>query len=203
MGGSATGCTAIPAVLFGLIPTYLFVVHYRFPVGLMRSGARPWLSAMGTNAAIAGIAGLLILLMGLGPFLLVQGTVVVISASIAVWFFYVQHQFEDTLWQHDDQWTFHEAALHGASHYELPAPMAWFTGNIGVHHVHHLSSRIPFYRLSEVVRDHPQLASLGRLTFLQSLRCATLALWDEQQRRLISFRELRWQRAAVGVTQQS
>jgi omega-6 fatty acid desaturase (delta-12 desaturase) len=86
-----------PVVLFGLIPTYLFVVHYRFPVGLMRSGARPWLSAMGTNAAIAGIAGLLILLMGLGPFLFVQGTVVVISASIAVWFFYVQHQFEDTV----------------------------------------------------------------------------------------------------------
>lgn len=192
-----------PAVLFGLIPTYLFVVHYRFPVGLMRSGARPWLSAMGTNAAIAGIAGLLILLMGLGPFLLVQGTVVVISASIAVWFFYVQHQFEDTVWQHDEQWRFHEAALRGASHYELPAPMAWFTGNIGVHHVHHLSSRIPFYRLSEVLRDHPQLASLGRLTFLESLRCATLALWDEQQRRLISFRELRRRGATYAVAQQT
>jgi omega-6 fatty acid desaturase (delta-12 desaturase) len=72
--------------------------------------------------------------------------------------------------------------------------LAWFTGNIGVHHVHHLSSRIPFYRLPEVLRDHPQLASLGRLTFLQSLRCATLAIWDERQKRLISFRELRTMR---------
>ena len=88
--------------MFGLIPTYLFVLHYRFPVGLMHTGARPWLSTMGTNAAIAGAAALLILLMRLGPFLLVQGPVVVISASIAVWFFYVQHQFEDTLWKHDD-----------------------------------------------------------------------------------------------------
>src|SRR5271156_7120457 len=84
-----------------------------------------------------------------------------------------------------------EAALNGSSHYELPPALAWSTGNIGVHHVHHLSSRIPFYRLPEVLRDHPQLASLGRLTFLQSLRCATLAIWDEKQKRLISFRELR------------
>ena len=169
----------------------------------MRAGARPWLSAMGTNTAIASAVVPLILLIGPGPFLLVQGPVVVISASIAVWFFYVQHQFEDTFWKHDDDWGFHEAALRGSSHYELPGPVAWFTGNIGVHHVHHLSSRIPFYRLSEVVRDHPQLASQGRLTFLQSLRCTTLALWDEQQRRLISFRELRRQRANLGVVRQT
>jgi omega-6 fatty acid desaturase (delta-12 desaturase) len=176
--------------MFGLIPTYLFVLHYRLPFGLMRVGSQPWLSTMGTNAAIAGLAGLMIWLVGLGPFLLVQGPVVVISASIAVWFFYVQHQFEDTLWAHDGDWSFYEAALHGSSYYELPPILAWFTGNIGVHHVHHLSSRIPFYRLPQVLRDYPQLASIGRVTFLHSLRCAALALWDEDQRRLISFREL-------------
>ena len=192
-----------PVVLFGLIPTYLFVIHQRLPFGLMRGGVQPWLSAMGTNAAIAGVAGLLILLMGFWPFLLVQGPVVVFSASIAVWFFYVQHQFEDTVWQREDEWGFHEVALHGSSHYELPPPMAWFTGNIGVHHVHHLASRIPFYRLAEVLRDHPQLAGLGRLTFLQSFRCTTLALWDEQQRRLISFRDLRRQRAVRSVALQT
>lgn len=180
-----------PFVMFGLIPTYLFVLHYRLPIGLMRSGPQPWISTMGTNAAIAGLVALLIWLMGVGAFLLVQVPVVVVSASIAVWFFYVQHQFEDTLWAHDDDWSFHEAALDGSSHYELPPALAWFTGNIGVHHVHHLCSRIPFYRLPEVLRDHPQLASRGRLTFLQSLRCATLALWDEDQQRLISFRQLR------------
>ena len=108
---------------------------------------------------------------------------VIVSASIAVWFFYVQHQFEDMLWVHDGDWSFYEAALNGSSHYELPPALAWFTGNIGVHHVHHLASRIPFYRLPEVLRDHPQFASFGRLTFLQSLRCATLSLWNERQRR--------------------
>jgi acyl-lipid omega-6 desaturase (Delta-12 desaturase) len=179
-----------PFVMFGLLPTYLFVLHHRLPFGLMRSGIQPWLSTMGTNAAIAALAGLLIWLVGPGPFVLVQGPVVVISASIAVWFFYVQHQFEDTLWARDAEWTFHEAALHGSSHYELPPGLAWFTGNIGVHHVHHLSSRIPFYRLPQVLRDHPQLASIGRVTFLQSLRCATLSLWDEDQRRLTSFQEV-------------
>ncbi len=191
-----------PVVLFGLLPTYLFVLHYRVPAGLMSAGMRPWLSTMGTNAAIAGVATALILLIGIGPFLLVQGPVVVISASIAVWFFYVQHQFEDTRWENDEHWSFHEAALHGSSHYELPWALAWFTGNIGVHHVHHLSSRIPFYRLSRVLHDHPQLASTGRLTFLQSLRCMNLALWDVQQRRLISFRELHRQRTNPGFARQ-
>jgi omega-6 fatty acid desaturase (delta-12 desaturase) len=179
-----------PFVMFGLIPTYLFVLHYRLPFGLMRAGRQPWISTMGTNAAIAGVAALMTWLVGLDPFLLVQVPVVIISATIAVWFFYVQHQFEDTLWVHDGDWNFHQAALKGSSHYELPCALAWFTGNIGVHHVHHLSSRIPFYRLPEVIRDHPQLASLGRLTFLQSLHCATLAIWDERQKRLVSFREL-------------
>ena len=185
-----------PLVMFGLIPTYLFVLHYRLPFGAMRSGIQPWLSTMGTNVAIAGAAGLMIWLVGLGPFLLVQGPIVVASGTIAVWFFYVQHQFEETLWAHDGDWSFHEAALHGSSHYELPPAIAWFTGNIGVHHVHHLSSRIPFYRLPQVLRDYPQLASVGRITFLRSLKCAALALWDEDQHRLISFRELRVDRSA-------
>ena len=176
-----------PIVMFGVIPTYLFVLHNRLPFGLMCSGRQPWLSTMGTNATIGSVVFLLVWLMELGPFLLVQAPVVVISATIAVWFFYVQHQFEDTLWAHDGDWSLYAAALNGSSHYELPSALAWFTGNIGVHHVHHLSSRIPFYRLPEVLRDHPQLASLGRLTFLQSLRCATLALWDEREKaRLVS-----------------
>jgi omega-6 fatty acid desaturase (delta-12 desaturase) len=126
----------------------------------------------------------------------VEGPIVVASGTIAVWFFYVQHQFEETLWAHDGDWSFHEASLHGSSHYELPPAIAWFTGNIGVHHVHHLSSRIPFYRLPQVLRDYPQLASVGRITFLRSLKCAALALWDEDQYRLISFRELRVGRSA-------
>lgn len=180
-----------PLVMFGLAPAYVFVLHYRLPFGMMRLGWQPWLSTMGTNLAIAVVVSLLVWLMGVGPFLMIYAPVVVLSATIAVWFFYVQHQFEDTLWAHEGDWNFHEAALKGSSHYDLPPALAWFTGYIGVHHVHHLSSRIPFYRLPEVFRDYPQLASVGRLTFLQSLKCTTLALWDERQQRLISFRELR------------
>jgi acyl-lipid omega-6 desaturase (Delta-12 desaturase) len=180
-----------PLVMFGLIPTYLFVLQQRLPLGLMRSGRDPWISTMGTNAGIAAVVTLLIWLIGLKSFLLIEAPIAVLSATIAVWFFYVQHQFEDTLWAKDDDWSFHEAALNGSSYYELPRPLAWFTGNIGVHHVHHLASRIPFYRLPEVLREHPQFATLGRLTFLQGLRCATLAVWDSRQKRLISFGELR------------
>jgi omega-6 fatty acid desaturase (delta-12 desaturase) len=91
-----------------------------------------------------------------------------------------------------------EAALHGSSHYDLPAIMRWFTANIGVHHVHHLCSRIPYYRLPSVLRDHPELKDVGRITLLESVGCVRFALWDETQRRMISFRQLRApQRGAV------
>jgi omega-6 fatty acid desaturase (delta-12 desaturase) len=127
---------------------------------------------------------------GAGLFLLVQLPITILAASVGVWLFYVQHQFEDTFWEHDDGWTFHEAALHGSSHYDLPAVLRWFTANIGVHHVHHLSNRIPYYRLPQVLRDHPQLAAVGRLTLRQSFGCVRMVLWDESRRRLISFREI-------------
>jgi len=115
----------------------------------------------------------------------------VLAASIGVWLFYVQHQFEDTSWSHDGTWSFHEAALHGSSYYHLPGVLRWFTANIGVHHIHHLCSRIPCYRLPDVLRDHPQLASIGRITLLQSLQCVRMALWDEKGQRLVSFGEAR------------
>ena len=117
--------------------------------------------------------------------------ITLLASSIGVWLFYVQHQFEDTFWAEAPAWTVHEAALHGSSHYDLPGVLRWFTANIGVHHVHHLSSRIPYYRLPRVLRDHPELGASGRLTLLQSLGCVRLVLWDEGRRRLISFRELR------------
>jgi omega-6 fatty acid desaturase (delta-12 desaturase) len=116
--------------------------------------------------------------------------ITLLAASIGVWLFYVQHQFEDTFWAQEDAWTVHEAALHGSSHYVLPPALRWFTANIGVHHVHHLCSRIPYYRLPSVLRDHPELAEIGRLTLRDSFACVNLVLWDEQRRRLISFREL-------------
>lgn len=180
-----------PLVLFGVGPTYLFLLDHRLPVGFMRAGWMPWLSAMGTNAAIALLVTTMIGLVGMIPFLLVQLPITLFASSIGVWLFYVQHQFEDTLWEHDDHWTFHEAALHGSSHYDLPAPLRWFTANIGIHHVHHLCSRIPSYRLPDVLQDHPELRHIGHVSLRQSLASVRLVLWDEEQRRLVSFAEAR------------
>ena len=149
------------------------------------------ISTMATNAAIAAVVAAMIWLVGIGPFLLVHLPIMLIAASIGVWLFYIQHQFEHTVWAGDGAWNLREAALHGSSHYALPGPLRWFTANIGIHHIHHLCSRIPYYRLPLVLRDHPDLAGIGRLTLLQSLACVRLVLWDEDRQRLVSFREAR------------
>ena len=125
------------------------------------------------------------------PMLLIFLPSTLIAAAAGVWLFYVQHQFEDTHWESDENWQLHEAALHGSSHYILPSVLQWFTANIGIHHVHHLYSRIPFYRLPEVLRDHDELANSNRMTIRESLANARLHLWDEQSRRLLSFAEAR------------
>jgi len=187
-----------PLALFGIGPTYLFLLQHRVPRGMMRKGWRPWFTTMATNAAIVALCSLLIWLIGLGAFLAVHLPIAILAASVGVWLFYVQHQFEDTYWRDGSAWTHPQASLAGSSFYDLPAPLRWLTANIGVHHVHHLNSRIPFYRLSEVLRAHPELKSIGRLTLLESFRCVHLALWDEHQNRLISFREMR-SRAATGI----
>jgi len=180
-----------PLVMFGIGPAYLFILQFLLPVGLMRSGWMPWLSTMATNLAIAIVVAAMMWLVGIGPFLLVHLPIILIGASIGVWLFYVQHQFEETFWAESESWNLHEAALHGSSYYDLPTILRWFTANIGVHHVHHLCSKIPYYRLPSVLRDYPELGRVGRLTLGESLRCVRLVLWDESQQRLISFREMR------------
>jgi len=120
-----------------------------------------------------------------------------LAASIGVWLFYVQHQFEETWWAKSPAWNLYDAALHGSSHYDLPAVLRWFTANIGMHHLHHLCSRIPFYRLPLALRHHSDLGKIGRLTLAQSLSCVRLVLWDETAGRLISFRKLRSRAAAA------
>jgi omega-6 fatty acid desaturase (delta-12 desaturase) len=180
-----------PIVLFGIGPAYLFLLRHRLPVGMMRAGWRPWASALGTNAGIAVFAGLLIWAMGWKLFLLIFLPTTLVAASLGVWFFYVQHQFEQTHWSAKDDWSFHEAALHGSSYYVLPTVIRWFSANIGMHHIHHLASRIPFYRLPEAMREVPVLSRIGRLTVRESFRTVRLALWDDQSRRLVSFREAR------------
>lgn len=178
-----------PVVLFGLGPAYLFLLRHRLPIGMMKNGWRPWLSTLGTNTSIALVGGVLIWLMGLKMFLLVHIPITLVAASLGVWFFYVQHQFEQTHWERSPKWAFHEAALYGSSHYALPPLLRWFSANIGVHHVHHLASRIPYYRLPEVLRDIPALAAVSRVSVRESFGAVRLVLWDEQKRRLVSIKE--------------
>ena len=180
-----------PLVLFGLGPAYVFLLKHRLPIGMTKKGWGPWLSAMGTNVAIAAAAVAMSWLIGLGVFLLVHLPIVLVAASLGIWVFYVQHQFERTVWEPDEHWTFHEAALFGSSYYELPTILRWLSANVGIHHVHHLASRIPFYRLYDVLRDLPFLATVGRVGMSESLRSVRLVLWDEDKRRLVSFSEAR------------
>lgn len=184
-----------PVTLFLIGPIYIFGLQNRLPIGAMKAGSKYWVSTMGTNLVGMAIATVLIYFMGLMPFLVVFLSTSFVASAIGVWLFYVQHQFDETHWDQPEDWDLHDAALYGSSHYDLPEPLRWMTGNIGVHHVHHLYSRIPFYRLSEVLRDYPVLGDVRRLTLWQSFACARLHLWDEQRRRLVSYRQARINRA--------
>lgn len=177
-----------PIVLFGLGPGYMFFLQHRIPLGLMAK-ARFWVSAMGTNAGILALLGTVFYFGGLAPILLIFLPSTLLAATTGVWLFYVQHQFEDAHWAEDEDWQLHDAAYNGSSHYVLPAPLQWMSANIGIHHVHHLYSRIPFYRLPEVLRDYAELADQNRMTLRESFVNARLHLWDEHSKKLMSFRQ--------------
>lgn len=180
-----------PVVLLGLGPAFLFFVKHRLPLDLPRSWKREWASVMWTNLAIAASIAAAWQLIGLQRFAMIQVPIVLISGTIGIWLFYVQHQFEDTYWRGHEEWDFHRAGIEGSSLYDLPAVLHWFSGNIGFHHVHHLASRIPNYRLKECYRKVPELQKVTRLTLWTSIKSARLHLWDEAERRLVGYRALR------------
>ncbi len=177
-----------PFILFGIGPAFYFIVKQRFPPGLARSWKKEWASIHWTNLAILAVVAIMWKTIGIQRFLMVQLPIITIASSIGVWFFYVQHQFEHTYWQHSSGWDFHTAALRGSSYYDLPKILRWFSGNIGLHHIHHLCSRIPNYRLQECFNANPELQQATRLTLRQSLTCTSLTLWDEEQQKLVRFR---------------
>ena len=188
-----------PVVLFGIGPTYMFLLRHRIPTGNPLRHRRTWISMLGNNAALAAIVVLMGFTIGFGPFLLTYGPVFLLAASAGVWLFYVQHQFENTYWETSQHWDYQAAALQGSSHYDLPRILQWVTCHIGLHHIHHLSSRIPNYRLRDCYQQNPAFWNAKRLTLLSSLRCAKLALWDEDQRKMVSFRQMRQRLAAGGA----
>jgi omega-6 fatty acid desaturase (delta-12 desaturase) len=179
-----------PLVLFALGPSFLFLLTNRLPFGLMKS-VKYWFSAMSTNLAIAVVLGVILWFGGWQPLVLIFLPTSLVGATVGIWLFFVQHQFENANWDHDENWEMHDAAFHGSSHYVMPKWLQWMTANIGIHHVHHLYSRIPFYRMTEVLRDHPVLATAQRLTIRESLGCVKLQLWDERQRKLLSYAQAR------------
>jgi omega-6 fatty acid desaturase (delta-12 desaturase) len=185
-----------PIILFGVAPIYVFVFKFRLPLDLLRRRWRLLPDILLNNVLAALIVVTVGLLVGFGTFAMVQVPITLLAGTIGVWLFYVQHQFETTHWAKEGAWDFHRAALEGSSYFDLPAVMRWFTANIGAHHVHHLCSRIPNYRLGECLKRYPELRQVNRVTLWSSLKCLPLTLWDEEQRRLVSFRAAKRRRKA-------
>lgn len=178
-----------PFVLFVVAPVYLFLISQRFPSA--KASRRERTSVHWMNLAVLALAAGLSAIFGLVPYLLIQLIVTAVAGSAGVWLFYVQHQFEGVYWERADEWDYTAAALQGSSFYKLPKILQWFSGNIGFHHIHHLSSRIPNYNLERCHKAHPLFQAVKPITFFSSLKSFTFRLWDEENRKLVGFRRLR------------
>ena len=180
-----------PLVMFGIGPTWFFLVKQRVPSGHLLHCWKNWTSVLGTNVALTGGALLLIATLGPVPLLLGWLPVTLMAATIGLWLFYIQHQFEGTYWERRPNWDPVRAALEGSSFYDLPKPLHWLTGNIGFHHIHHLSSRIPNYHLGACHAANALFRDVPTMSLRESFRCARLALWDESTLQLVPFRSIR------------
>lgn len=180
-----------PLILFVLAPTFLFLVLHRFALPESKSWKRERASVYWTNLAIAVLVIGLSLIIGLKAVLLIHLPIVIVAATMGTWLFFVQHQFEDTYYANENNWDYTLAALQGSSYYQLPKVLQWFTGNIGFHHIHHLSPRIPNYRLQKCHEENPLFQQVVVLTLWTSLQSIFLSLWDEEQKKLVGFRHLK------------
>ena len=174
-----------PIVLFGIAPLCLFVIVQRFPQ--KDASPRERRSVHWMNLAILLMAAGMSYLFGIVPYLLIQLSITFVAGVVGVWMFYVQHQFEDVYWERGKDWDFTAAAMQGSSFYKLPKILQWFSGNIGFHHIHHLSPRIPNYNLERCHRADPFFSQVKPITFLASLKCAAFRLWDEQAGKLVGY----------------
>jgi acyl-lipid omega-6 desaturase (Delta-12 desaturase) len=178
-----------PFVLFVIAPLYLFLIQQRFPKS--QADTREKNSVWYMNLAILGMVLALGWSFGFAHYLIIQLIVTAIAGAAGVWMFYIQHQFEDGYWEKHEEWDYTAAALQGSSFYKLPRILQWFSGNIGYHHVHHLSSRIPNYNLERCHNSHPVFQQVKPITIRISLKSLLLRLWDEQHQKLVGYRRMR------------
>ncbi|MFZ7946804.1 MULTISPECIES: fatty acid desaturase [Bacillaceae] len=178
-----------PLVMFGLGPIYVFLLKNRFN----RKGARTKErnNTYLTNVIIVALIAIFCWAIGWQTFLLVQGTIFMISGSAGIWLFYVQHTFEDSYFEEDKEWEYVKAAVEGSSFYKLPKIMQFLTGNIGFHHVHHLSPRVPNYKLEEAHKNTPPLQNVPTITLTTSLRSLRFRLWDEKNKNFVTFKDIK------------
>ncbi len=179
-----------PITMFVVGPFFQFVIFHRMPTNIPRSWKREWRSIHLTNLALAGVLVLAGLTGGLKNFLLVQGPITYVASVLGAWLFFIQHQYESTYWRHSAGWDYFDAAVKGSSYYVLPKILQWFTGSIGLHHIHHYNSRIPNYKLQQCYDENPEFQNVTRLTIKTSLHCFRLALWDEEKNKLVAFKDL-------------
>jgi omega-6 fatty acid desaturase (delta-12 desaturase) len=182
-------CFRNPLLLFSIAPLALFLLVQRFPSPGARQRERN--SVLFTNAAIAAIISVMCLVLGFQNYLLIQLPVIMMAASIGMWLFYVQHQYEDVYWSRQQNWDLTRSGLEGSSYYKLPKVLQWLVANIGLHHIHHVKANIPNYHLQRCLNDIPVLQAVAPITLRASLKSLWLNLWDEQQQRLVSFRSIK------------
>jgi len=180
-----------PVVMFGLVPAGLSLILHRFPH--KGAGKRERRSVIVTNAAVLAMIGLASVTIGVGTYLSIQLPVLLMAGTVGVWLFYVQHQYEGVYWARHQDWDPMKAALKGSSYYRLPKVLQWFTGNIGLHHIHHARPGIPNYNLQQCCDDIPALRAVEPMTFRKSLKSLRMNLWDEQAQKLVSFRSMKTQ----------
>jgi omega-6 fatty acid desaturase (delta-12 desaturase) len=178
-----------PFVMFAVGPLIVFLIVHRF--AHRTAGKRERYSVIWTNLILLGILVFMGLTIGIKAFVLVHLPILVLGTSFGVWLFYVQHQFEGVYWERHENWSFSAAGLQGSSFYQLPKLLQWFTGNIGFHHIHHLSPRIPNYFLERCHNENPVFDQVKPLTFLSSLKSLTFRLWDEKNRKLVGYSHLK------------
>lgn len=178
-----------PLVMFVIAPPLIFLIWNRFSVGA--AGKRERHNVYLTNFALLALITIMSQLIGFKQYITLQLPILIGAGTVGVWLFFVQHHFEKTYWEDHENWNYLPAAMQGSSFYKLPKILQWFTGNIGFHHVHHLSPRIPNYYLQKCHEENPIMQKIEPLTLFASFRSLTLRLWHEEERKMVGFRYLK------------